>query len=209
MKCAQARRLFGGYWDDDTTQAEREWLESHFGGCAACRKEYEEYSRTLEWVGALPRVEPAPNLVERTLSRARRAVPAPDHMPVPGIQWVPVTAAAALLLVMATLISPWLGLGPGPRVASRSPERSSVPEAQLVPAAPAPSPSTVAGVDPVRVPVAGAKSGSEPLAAVPDSLFDHNEDVEFILDPVTLRRGRASLTRAPAGPQAERAVITF
>jgi len=197
--------MFGAYWDDDSTQAEREWLESHFVGCAACRKEYEEYSRALEWVAALPRVEPAPDLVERTLSRARRAVPVADHMPAPGVQWVPVTAAAALLVVMATLISPWLGLGPGPRVASRSPERNA-PE-QLAPATPAPS--TLAGGAPVPVPVAGAKSGSEPLASVPDSLFDHNEDVEFILDPVTLRRGRASLTRAPAGPRGERAVITF
>ena len=29
MKCGQARRLFGAYWDDEITQAEREWLEAH------------------------------------------------------------------------------------------------------------------------------------------------------------------------------------
>ena len=31
-RCDQARRLFGAYWDDEVTQAEREWLESHLSG---------------------------------------------------------------------------------------------------------------------------------------------------------------------------------
>jgi hypothetical protein len=52
-----------------------------------------------------------------------------------------------------------------------------------------------------------ASSGQ--LASIPDSLFDHSEDVEFILDPVTLRRGRATVTRLPAGVQGEKAVISF
>ena len=83
MKCAQARRLYGAYWDDETTQAEREWLESHFSACARCRKEYEEFSRALEWAGSLARIEPAPDFLERTLTRARRAVPTADRIPDP------------------------------------------------------------------------------------------------------------------------------
>ena len=47
MKCARARKLFGAYWDDEITQGEREWLESHMNGCAACRNEYETLARTL------------------------------------------------------------------------------------------------------------------------------------------------------------------
>ena len=46
-RCDQARRLFGAYWDDEVTQAEREWLESHLGGCPACRQQYEQFARTL------------------------------------------------------------------------------------------------------------------------------------------------------------------
>ena len=30
MNCTHARKLFATFWDDETTQAEREWLESHF-----------------------------------------------------------------------------------------------------------------------------------------------------------------------------------
>ena len=37
MNCGDARRLFGAYWDDEITLAERDWLESHFASCAACR----------------------------------------------------------------------------------------------------------------------------------------------------------------------------
>ena len=37
MNCGGARRLFGAYWDDEITLAERDWLESHFSACAACR----------------------------------------------------------------------------------------------------------------------------------------------------------------------------
>jgi hypothetical protein len=47
------------------------------------------------------------------------------------------------------------------------------------------------------------------LAGVPDSLFDHEDDVEFVLDPVTLQRGRASLSGRPSGAKAEQAIITF
>ena len=47
-------------------------------------------------------------------------------------------------------------------------------------------------------------------AGVADSLFDHSEDVEFILDPVTLRKGRAhTVVRVQPQPRGEQAVITF
>ena len=52
----------------------------------------------------------------------------------------------------------------------------------------------------------------EVLAGATDDLFDHSEDVEFILDPVALRRGRAiplPSTPAAGDVQVERAVITF
>jgi anti-sigma factor RsiW len=205
MKCAQGRKLFGAYWDDETTQAEREWLESHFAACPGCRKEYEEFWRALEWVGTLPRVEPAPDLAERVLARARRAVPAADRIPEAGLQWVPLTAAAALLLILGVLISPWVGLGPGPRMASRE-VPATVHEPELVPVR---VPSLVSSGAGGRSSDLARRSSAERVAAVSDSLFDHSEDVEFILDPVTLHRGRATMTRVPAGAKAAQAVISF
>jgi hypothetical protein len=199
MKCAHVRRLFGAYWDDDTTQAEREWLETHLASCASCRREYDDLAKVLEWTGSLPRVEVSPDFVERTLARARRAAPVGDSLPRPSVSWVPVTAAAALLLVAGTLVVPWLSVGPRSRTATRASAPSPAREAVLVQPTSAPLASNRPGH--------GSASGA--TASISDSLFDHSDDVEFILDPVTLRRGRATVTRTPASPQAEQAIITF
>jgi hypothetical protein len=197
MKCAQSRRLFGAYWDDDTTVAEREWLEAHLASCASCRREYEEMAKVLEWTAELPRTEVSPDLVERTLARARRAVPAADRLPTVSLPWVPTTAAAALLLVLGTMIAPWIG--PVSRMAGRATDKTAVREPVLV------QPVTTSAPRGLPAPTGDAN----PVAAIPDSLFDHTDDVEFILDPVTLRRDRATVTRTPGGTQAEQAIITF
>jgi anti-sigma factor RsiW len=196
MKCSHVRNLFGAYWDDDTTQAEREWVDAHLANCVGCRREYEELAKVLEWTTSLPRTEVAPDLVERTLARARRAATASDRVPTVAVPWVPVTAAAVVLLVAGTLISPWTPMGSRTRVAQREP---SVAVQQPVLVQPAPG----AADQPALAP------GAEAVATVPDSLFDHSEDVEFILDPVTLRRDRATVTRSPGGLKAEQAVISF
>lgn len=199
MKCAHVRRLFGAYWDDETTQAEREWLEAHLASCADCRREYDELTKVLEWTTSLPRVEASPDLVERTLASARRAAAVGDRLPGPSVRWVPVTAAAALLLVAGTLVVPWLPIGSRSRTAQRA-------------SAPPPPAREAVLVQPAPSQVASNSSGGHAegaVASIPDSLFDHSEDVEFILDPVTLRRGRATVTRTPASPQAEQAIITF
>ena len=56
-RCDQARRLFGAFWDDEVTQAEREWLDTHFTACPGCRTEYDQFARTVETIGSLPRTE--------------------------------------------------------------------------------------------------------------------------------------------------------
>jgi anti-sigma factor RsiW len=208
MKCAQVVRLFGAYWDDETTQAEREWVEAHLASCSSCRKEYEEFTRTLELVGSLPRVEPAPDLVERVLARARRSAPAADVVPVRARPWVPVTAALALAVIAGSLALPWFGVRDGARretatrvTAGREPVRLGTVSEHGAPIAKAPA----AGVVPAPGQPLVAAAGT---ANAPDSLFDHTEDIEFILDPVKVQRGRPTVARPPA-VQGEKAVISF
>ncbi len=205
MNCTHARRLFPAFWDDETTQAEREWLEAHFAACPRCRREYESYARTLELLGSMPRVEAPHDLAERALQRALRAETAPDRLPSARRSWIPATAAvAAVLLIALTLVAPWLGALRGTRLAThRSPTAANqepvvvrVPE--RVPGAVPASPQDRRGAHQI---VSGGR--------VPDNLFDHSEDVEFVLDPVTLRRGRAAVVRNGGASQGERAVITF
>jgi len=197
MNCKHARKLYAAFWDDETTQAEREWLEGHFTSCPTCRREYEQYARTLELMGSLPRIEPAAELPERVLQRVRRAETVPDAMPAARPLWVPIgSAVAACALLALTLAGPWTGGSRETGTASRVPDAVSVPVLVETPAAPAPASGLLAG-------------GAEPQAAGADSLFDHSEDIEFILDPVVLHRGRASVNRTGGGTADGKAVITF
>jgi anti-sigma factor RsiW len=191
-RCDQARRLFGAYWDDEVTQAEREWLESHLAGCPACRQQYEQFARTLETVGSMPRTDTATDLPERALVAARRAAAVPDRIAVAPARpmWIQVTATAALVLVAAGAVLPWLGM---PGVQQMLAHREArVAEPRMVYA------------------TAQAPGQVRSEAALVDSVLNHSEDVEFILDPVVLHRGRAQMpSRLPKGVQGEQAVISF
>jgi len=192
MRCHEARRLFGACWDDETTQAERDWLDAHFAACAGCRRDYEEFARAVEAVSTLPRLEAAPDLLERTLARTRRAAPAHDALPQRRRVWVSATAAAAVLVVTATLVAQWVGL-------NRSGSTASVEQTL--------NRSGEESIRPTTSPVAVTEA---PTAVVPDSIFDHSDDIEFVLDPVTLKRGRASVTRqGPGEIRTEQAVVSF
>jgi len=201
MKCRQAKRLFGAYWDDETTQAEREWLEAHFNACASCRTEYEAYARSLEMMATLPRLEAAPDLAERALARARRASTAPDRLPGERLQWAPIAAAAAVLIVAGSILSPWVGPG-GRLLDARRGDGPIAGDATIT----QPVLTDVA----VNAPAVPTPLEAEPVAvAMPDSIFDHSENVEFVLDPVTEHRGGLVIDRPRMQVQGERAVISF
>jgi hypothetical protein len=209
MICDRARRLFGACWDDELTQAEREWLEAHFVSCARCRTEYDGFSRSVELAGALPRVEASAGLAERALARARRGSAVPDRVAQTGVRWMPIAAAAAAAaaIVVALVILPrtsWWNPGRGEPLHVAS--RPAVVLPNLKQPVRAGQPAVA-----VRLPERrGMESGL--TAVVPDSMFDHSEDVEFILDPVAIHRGRASVTRPNSrvtGVQGQQALITF
>jgi len=219
MRCDRARRLFGACWDDELTLAERECLEAHFASCESCRAEYDGLSRALELAGGLPRIEASADLVERVLARTRRASAAPDRVgeaagrtapdlpPREGLvpRWVPVAAAAAVVVVAALFFVARFPAGPSGRagdqgIASREATApgSVQPARQLLPERPVTLPERVA-------------SGSA-LASVPNGVFDHREDIEFILDQATLKRGTipvGPVTARPPSAEGQQAVITF
>ncbi len=165
------------------------------------------YSRALELLTTLPRVEPAPDLVERAVARSRRAARAEDRVGAAGFPWVPVTAAAALVAVAVTMVSPWIA----PRYA-RGPIRPRIETGRVVePELRAPAALASGHALPGARGASLSRPGiaADPLAAVPDSMFDHSEDIEFILDPMTLHRGRPAVVRARHEVQGQQATITF
>lgn len=198
MNCTDARRLFAGCWDDELTQAERDWLERHLAACARCRAEYDELARTLELAGSLPRIEPDAELVERVLARTRRATVAPDRVTLARPMGAWFATAAAGLAIAGLLLAPW---------------RPWMQARQVLP-----RPATVmAQLTPVREPelrhpVIAAHHAGAARPAASDSLFDHSEDVEMVLDPVVLHmhNGRASVVRSTTpAVHGEQAVISF
>src|SRR5262249_25373083 len=115
--------------------------------------------------------------------------------------WVSIAAAASVLLVMGTVITPWLMLGrrAAPLVAlgERTPR-----EAHLVNTMTTPGPSSSA-------PAGTSTKSQAEMVAVVDSLIDHSEDVEFVLDPVRVSRGRAAVTSSRPEPAQRHQAVVF
>ena len=179
-----------------STQAEREWLEAHFAVVRrAAAREYEEFARTLEVVGvaAARRGGAGPRRARAGAGAPRRAGARPrcrSARPALGAGDRRGGAAAAIAGTMVLAVDRRSRRGRSRRIERRGRARAG--------AGATPAGSTAAAAPPVDD--AGAERELSPRrdAAVADSLFDHSEDVEFILDPVTLRRGRAHAVAAPA-----------
>jgi hypothetical protein len=253
--CERAHSLYGPAWDDELSVSERESLERHFNGCPACRRDYDEYARTLELVQSLPRPVVSADFAARVVAEARRreaerpaarrfAWPwshAADRASGSGALRMNTLAWAAALFVVAgtsALVLTRPGLLPGgsgtvPNVAVATGDADTPSEGATV--APAP---TSAGTEPSTEAMAQRSSSGGPstpllaavpastgtpkirtprvphaaseVAAVPESLFDHTADVEFVLDPVKMRRERGrGYTPVPTNVRGENASITF
>jgi hypothetical protein len=235
IACERAQSLYGPAWDDELSVAEREVLELHFAGCPSCRRDYDEFARTLELVQALPRPQVSGDFATRVLSEARRreAEGGRGFSVSRGLFARPMRLAVAAALLVAAGVS-------GVLIAQRPEgDATKMAQSQVLPAPALPShpktgdpdgPISTNAEDPRTVPSTLASAGlrspassteptlarpdrarpAEALATVPDSLFDHSADVEFVLDPVRLRRERGrGYTPVPATVRGEQASITF
>ena len=230
--CERAQSLYGPAWDDELSVTEREGLELHFTACPSCRRDYDEFARTLELVQGLPRPQVAGDFATRVLAEARRREAEGGLRRVSafagGFFARPAALAIAVALIVAVGVSGALFLRPTP-----GPLKTSAPQ---VAEAPSVLPRTATAGDP-DVPISSGPVASAPqeaalasapshaattvartaapasgdaMAAIPDSLFDHSEDVELVLDPVKLRRERGrGYTPVPTSVRGEQASITF
>jgi hypothetical protein len=146
-----------------------------------------------------------------------------------------IAIAAALAVAVGAgalaLSRPHAGVTPGqPQVAAAArPAEAKAPTVALAPRAATPAP--VSGASPAAAHLASGDpdapmadgprvasartpgrrtAGSALASAIPDSLFDHSADVDFVLDPVKMRRERGRGYTPVTNPvQGERASITF
>jgi len=227
ISCERAQSLFGPGWDDELSVAERESLEQHFAGCTNCRRDYDELARTLELVQGLPRPQVSGDFATRVLAEARRREAEGGRGLLITRGWFahPARLAIAAALVVAAGVS-GLMMTPkteAPRVAQQQQQQPQhVAAAEPVVATSQPivaPPSTLASAGPVSP----ARSNANPTLArpernrpaeaytgMPDSLFNHTDDVELVLDPVTLRKERGrGYTPVQTTVKGEQASITF
>ena len=108
MSCTDYTRWLSSYDDEQLGPAERQELEGHLQGCAACREELAALQRMLQMLSALEQPE-APDLragIHARLAqrpwwaRLVQAIvsPIPGHLP-----WHQIALAASLLLVVVTV----------------------------------------------------------------------------------------------------------
>lgn len=232
IACERAQSLFGPAWDDELSVAERESLELHFTGCPPCRRDYDELARTLELVQGLPRPQVSGDFAARVLVEAQRReaeggrgfavsrglMARPMRLAIAAALFVAAGVSGILIAqkpagdatkVAQTIVAPAPVVAPGVLAGDPDVPVSTVAEAvpsmvaSADPGSPAPSPKpTLARRAPAR--------SADMSAAVPDSIFDHTADVEFVLDPVRLRRERGrGYTPVPTSVRGEQASITF
>lgn len=148
MGCQRYQKSWSAYLQGDVDGAQREAMERHLRGCAACRRDLETLRRTVELVRMLPALEPQPQ-VQAQLFRKIRVVRQPmswlealrfrwrvDGLRTQARAWGVGVAATVLLCVFgANSLEQWstnrtenlsVGIGMATRPAP-SPEGGSVP----------------------------------------------------------------------------------
>jgi hypothetical protein len=240
ISCDRATNLFGQSWDDELSVDEREALETHFVSCPACQRSYDEFARTLELVQQLPRPQVSDDFADRVLREARarelgstRREGRPAIFAVFGGRLAMAGALAATIAVGAFVLSRPQGESPAQKpapvavavrpaqplptssqhLASGDPDGPVTAMAPLHTSAAQPAATTAAAprtVRPTRSALPGSAMATNTPPAIPDSLFDHSADVDFVLDPVKVRRERGRGYTPVTNPvKGETASITF
>lgn len=228
ISCDRASSLFGPAWDDELSVAERESLEAHFAACPACQRHYDEFARTLELVQTLPRPVASDDFAERVLREARarelaaslRRERRPAIFAAFGGRLAYAAAVLATVGVGAYVLSrphapatvavrheaAPVAVAQRPALTTRREGDPDSPVTGLAPASVAPTVAAAAKRHTARA----ALPNTAVASVVPDSLFDHSQDVDFVLDPVKLRRERGrGYTPVTSSVQGQAASITF
>ena len=68
----QATELFSAYWEEDLSEAQMKALEEHLRSCVVCKKEYQEFEKSVGATSGLHRLPPPPDFVESVKQQVRK-----------------------------------------------------------------------------------------------------------------------------------------
>jgi len=109
MKCRRSEELWSDYIDDTLPSPLRTDLEEHLEDCPDCSSLLASFREVRGLLGSLPRLQPAPDLVERISSATRPRLAGqrqPQSLFLPGLplplwgQWATWALTAALVVVL-------------------------------------------------------------------------------------------------------------
>lgn len=106
MTCTEFDQLLDRYLDESLDATRRAELESHLRGCESCRNLTAQMREVLASAGTLPRsIRPPrdlwPDIAARLASRATQ----PPVRSIPWRRWVPLAAAAVLLITVTAIVT--------------------------------------------------------------------------------------------------------
>ena len=107
MNCRDLEELLSAYADGELSRTQREFIEEHLSGCAACRETLADFQAAGRRLSSLREPMVSPDIKEATLSRIK-AVNVPP--PKTGRRWLrPVAAAVAIVAVIVIMLvsQPW------------------------------------------------------------------------------------------------------
>jgi hypothetical protein len=57
MDCEKVRDRFSSLWEKELTPVEKKTVEEHLSSCPACRREFEQFEKTMQWLHSAGEVE--------------------------------------------------------------------------------------------------------------------------------------------------------
>ena len=119
MNCQEAKRLISLFLDDELNGADHRQVGDHLETCDECRSEALAIEKTWELLGALETIEPDPNYrirfwrsVDASSTWHSRILQSIQSIFIKH-RWIPVTAAAATVLLVSVISTMQYSQKPG------------------------------------------------------------------------------------------------
>jgi hypothetical protein len=78
MDCEKAQDRFSSFWEKELSPSEDKALKEHLSSCPKCRKEFEQFAKTMRWLHSAGEVEVPEEFlseIHKKLEEKKRAVP--------------------------------------------------------------------------------------------------------------------------------------
>ena len=110
MDCEKVRDRFSSLWEKELTPVEKKTVEEHLSSCPACRREFEQFEKTMQWLQSAEEVDVPDEFLPELLKRMKEREKIPPDKKATG-RWysfplslkLPAQAVAMVAIVFVVL----------------------------------------------------------------------------------------------------------